>query len=53
VSVTGTLYGLDPHTGAERYRDQVGEVTHFPSLAAGGGELFIPTGNHLVAYAGV
>jgi outer membrane protein assembly factor BamB len=54
VSVIGTLYGFDPRTGAERYRDQVGEeVTHFPFLAAGGGELFIPTGNHLVAYTGV
>jgi hypothetical protein len=45
----GELYGLDPGSGQARLRYRVGPVTHFASLAAGDGRLFIAAGRTLLA----
>ncbi len=53
LSTDGTLLGLDPATGAVRYRDRAATTTHFPALAAVGGQLFVPAGTQVVAYNGI
>jgi outer membrane protein assembly factor BamB len=51
---TGTLYGLDPTSGATGYQFVIPEngsqVNHFASPSAGGGRLFVGSGNQLTAY---
>ena len=51
---TGTLYGLDPTSGAIRSRFSIPEtgsdVNHFASPSAGGGRLFVGSGNQVTAY---
>jgi outer membrane protein assembly factor BamB len=49
----GALFGLDPQTGAVRFRDHVTTATHFPAIAAGQGQLFVPAGSRVLAYRGV
>lgn len=49
----GTLYALDPRTGATRFRADVGNPAQFTSPAAGGGSIFVGGGSQLVAFAGV
>jgi outer membrane protein assembly factor BamB len=53
VDTDGRLWGLDEATGDVRASENLGPVTHFPSLAAGGGRLFAPTGSRIVSYRGV
>jgi outer membrane protein assembly factor BamB len=53
VDLSGDLYGLDQTTGAVRFRDHLGSVAHFPSLAVGAGQLFAATTNRVIAYQGI
>jgi outer membrane protein assembly factor BamB len=53
VTLAGDLYGLDQASGAVRFRDHVGDVSHFPSLAIGAGQLFAVASNRVIGYAGV
>lgn len=46
---TGTLFGLDPSTGATRFEESLGEVMHFETPSAGGGGLFVANGNRVTA----
>jgi outer membrane protein assembly factor BamB len=46
----GTLYGLDPATGATRFSESLGSFDHFSSPGAGGGRLFVANGNRVTAY---
>jgi polyvinyl alcohol dehydrogenase (cytochrome) len=54
----GTLYGLDPTTGATRSQFSIPEqtepsgsdVNHFASPSAGGGRLFVASGDQVTAY---
>jgi hypothetical protein len=39
----GTLYGLDPATGATRFSASLGGFEHFTTPSAGGGRLFVAT----------
>jgi outer membrane protein assembly factor BamB len=49
-----TLHAYNAATGGSIGSFDLGnQVTHFPSPAAGGGRLFAPGGNQLVAFAGV
>jgi outer membrane protein assembly factor BamB len=49
-----TLHAYDPASGNSLGSfDLGGQITHFPSPAAGGGMLFAPAGNQVVAFAGV
>ena len=41
---TKILYGLDPATGAIRFRDQLSTFNHFATPSAGGGRLFVAVG---------
>jgi outer membrane protein assembly factor BamB len=45
----GELYGLDPNTGQVRLRHRLGSVTHFASLSAANGKLYITAGRALLA----
>jgi outer membrane protein assembly factor BamB len=51
---TGTLYGLDPTSGTARATFSIPEngtkVNHFASPSAGGGRLFIGSGDQVTAY---
>jgi outer membrane protein assembly factor BamB len=48
----GTLYGLNPATGAVRQQAQVGApANHFPTPSVGNGELLVPTAYRVSAYA--
>lgn len=51
---SGTLYGLDPTSGATRSQFPIPEngsnVNHFASPSAGGGRLFVASGDQLTAY---
>ncbi len=55
---TGTLYGLDPTSGTARSHFSIPEnleptgsdVNHFASPAAGGGRLFVGSGDQVTAY---
>jgi polyvinyl alcohol dehydrogenase (cytochrome) len=53
VTVTGDLYGLAQTTGEVRFRDHLGDVSHFPSLAVVAGQLFAATTNRVVGYSGI
>lgn len=52
--LTGTLYGLDPDSGAALSQFSIPEsgsqVNHFASPSAGGGLLFVGSGNQVTAY---
>ncbi len=51
---TGILYGLDPNTGAAASQFSIPEngsdVNHFAIPSAGGGQLFVGSGNQVTAY---
>jgi outer membrane protein assembly factor BamB len=51
---TGTLYGLDPNSGAISSQFSIpeigSEVNHFSSPSAGGGLLFVGSGNQVSAF---
>ena len=51
---TGTLYGLDPTSGTTRSQFSIPEngsnVNHFASPSAGGGRLFVASGDQVTAY---
>ncbi len=51
---TGTLYGLDPNSGAVGSQFSIpeigAEVNHFASPSAGGGLLFVGSGNQVTAF---
>jgi outer membrane protein assembly factor BamB len=52
MSREGYLYALDPVTGHVRYASWPGPTTtHFPSLSAGGGQLFVTLGKQVANYA--
>jgi outer membrane protein assembly factor BamB len=53
VDLGGRLWGFDQATGRVRASQPVGPVTHFPSLAVGGGQLFVASGTRIVSYRGV
>jgi outer membrane protein assembly factor BamB len=53
VTVGGDLYGLDQASGTVRFRDHVGDVSHFPSLAVGAGQLFAIGTNRVIGYSGI
>ncbi|HWD84509.1 MAG TPA: PQQ-binding-like beta-propeller repeat protein [Solirubrobacteraceae bacterium] len=46
---TGTLYGLDPATGAIRFQTAPGNFAHFATPSAGGGRLFMAAGSRVSA----
>jgi outer membrane protein assembly factor BamB len=46
----GTLYGLDPHTGAVRFEEQLGTFMHFSTPSAGGGRLFVAADTEVTAF---
>lgn len=46
----GTLYQLDPRTGAVRYRATVGDAAHFATPAAGGGHVYVAAGGGVEAF---
>jgi outer membrane protein assembly factor BamB len=49
----GKLHAYAPDSGSELASFDLGSVTHFPSPGAGGGRLFAPAENQVVAFAGV
>jgi len=50
VDGSGRVSALDPGSGSERYRIQVGEpVSRFVSMAAAGGRLFVPSDDRVIA----
>jgi polyvinyl alcohol dehydrogenase (cytochrome) len=53
-SSSGTLYGLDPTSGTRRSQFSIpengSEVNHFASPSAGGGRLFVGSGDQVTAY---
>ena len=51
ISLTGTLYGLDPQTGQVRQQATIGAVAnHFPTPSVGAGLLLAPAANRVVAF---
>jgi outer membrane protein assembly factor BamB len=52
VDTGGRLQGFDKATGRVRDSVDIGAVTHFPSLAVGGGQLFAATGSRVVSFRG-
>ena len=51
ISLTGTLYGLDPQTGQVRQQATIGAVAnHFPTASVGAGLLLAPAANRVVAF---
>jgi outer membrane protein assembly factor BamB len=51
ISLTGTLYGLDPRTGQVRQQAAIGAVAnHFPTPSVGAGLLLAPSANRVVAF---
>jgi outer membrane protein assembly factor BamB len=51
VGQNGTLYGLDPTTGAVRARAAVGApANHFPTPSVGAGVLLVPASDRVVAF---
>jgi polyvinyl alcohol dehydrogenase (cytochrome) len=51
IGQNGTLYGLDPSTGAVRQQASIGvAANHFPTPSVGGGLLLAPTANRVVAF---
>jgi outer membrane protein assembly factor BamB len=53
IDQNATLHGYAPDSGGEVASSDLGSVTHFPTPAAGGGRLFAPADNQLIAFAGV
>ncbi|MDQ6650844.1 MAG: PQQ-binding-like beta-propeller repeat protein [Actinomycetota bacterium] len=50
---SGTLYGLDPGTGATVLTRSLGAGSnHFPTPASDGGRLFVALGTHVTAFLG-
>jgi polyvinyl alcohol dehydrogenase (cytochrome) len=53
ISQTGTLYGLDPATGAAEVSEPIGGVSnHFPTPAVADGLLLVPGSVHVLAFKG-
>jgi hypothetical protein len=54
ATTSGTLYGLDPNSGAARAQFAIpesgSEVNHFASPSAGGGRLFVASGDQVTAF---
>ena len=51
IGQNGTLYGLDPSTGAVRQQASIGApANHFPTPSVGGGFLLAPSAEHIVAF---
>ena len=50
IDPAGTLYGLNPTTGAIVYNIGITFANHFATPAAAGGRLFVPAGQVLRAY---
>ena len=51
IGQNGTLYGLDPGTGAVRQRASIGApANHFPTPSVGDGFLLAPSAEHIVAF---
>ena len=51
IGQNGTLYGLDPSTGAVRQQASIGvPANHFPTPSVGGGVLLAPAANRVVAF---
>src|SRR3954447_12377519 len=53
IDQNATLHGYSPDSGGEVASADLGSVTHFPTPAAGGGRLFAPADNMVLAFAGV
>jgi outer membrane protein assembly factor BamB len=53
VDTDGGLWALDEADGRVRANENLGQVTHFPAVAIGGGQLFTATGARVVSYRGV
>jgi hypothetical protein len=53
IDSDGSLHGYAADTGNEVASVDLGSVTHFPTPAAGGGRLFAPADNKVIAFAGV
>jgi len=52
IGQDGTLYGLDPATGAVRQQASIGAVAnHFPTPAVAGGLMLAPAARDVVAFA--
>ena len=52
IGQNGTLYGLDPSTGAVRQQAPVGApANHFPTPSVGDGLLLAPSADRVVAFA--
>ena len=52
IGQNGTLYGLDPATGAIRQQASIGAVAnHFPTPAVAGGLMLAPAARDVVAFA--
>jgi outer membrane protein assembly factor BamB len=52
ISQSGTLYGLDPTTGAVRQQATVGvPANHFPTPSVGDGLLLAPSADQVIAFA--
>jgi outer membrane protein assembly factor BamB len=52
ISQSGTLYGLDPTTGAARQQASIGvPANHFPTPSVGDGLLLAPSSDQVVAFA--
>jgi outer membrane protein assembly factor BamB len=53
ISQDGTLYGLNPSTGAATVSESIGAVSnHFPTPSVGDGLLLVPASEQVVAFAG-
>jgi polyvinyl alcohol dehydrogenase (cytochrome) len=53
ISQTGTLYGLDPTTGAAEVSESIGGVSnHFPTPAVADGLLLVPGSVRVLAFKG-
>jgi hypothetical protein len=54
INKSGTIYGLDPNSGATRSRFSIPEsgsdVNHFATPSAGGGKLFAASGDQVTAF---
>jgi outer membrane protein assembly factor BamB len=50
LSAGGTLYQLDPRTGATRFHAAVGEPAHFATPAAAGGRVYVAAGGRVQAF---
>ena len=53
IDQSGTLYGIDPATGATVQQDSIGSVAnHFPTPSVGDGLLLAPATDQVVAFSG-